>query len=340
MATIARANRRRRDWLDVAGALPEPDRDLLRLLRDDGRRPLEQLASDLGVAKRTVRRRIDDLESRGVIRIVAVARPEALGVRAVATVGVHIDGSVPLGRVAERVAAGRHVVYAAIMAGRYQVVAELWCAGEDDLLAAVEDVAAVPGVGGFEVHRRLGTGYQTPAFAACRAAPVPTPAARAPSIDELDARIIELLCEDGRVTYQALAGRLGVTDGHVRGRVIRLIEAGALAVTALADPGPAGFGALAAIAIRTQPGALASEVADHLADVPAVTHVGLTAGRFQLLADVAAADAADLLDVLESRLRRIGGIASIEAWTILRVIENACRYDTKNVRSAPEFIEK
>src|SRR5256885_4521315 len=122
MAAIARAHGRHRDWLDVAGALSEPDRGLLRLLRDDGRRPLEQLASELGVAKRTVRRRIDELESRGVIRIVAVGRPEALGSRAVATVGVRGDGSVPLGRVAERVAAGAHVVHAAIVAGRYQLM--------------------------------------------------------------------------------------------------------------------------------------------------------------------------------------------------------------------------
>jgi DNA-binding Lrp family transcriptional regulator len=295
------------------------DADLVRLLREDGRRPIEQLAADLGMAKKTVRRRVDDLLVRGAIRVTAVGRPGALGFRTVATAGLRVDGSRPLAAVAADAGRGAHVVHCAAVAGRYQILVELWCRAEGELMGAADELAGVAGVCAYELHPRLSVAYQTPAFTACRAASEPFGDIPEASLDDLDHGIIRRLREDGRVTYQALAGELHVTDGLVRSRVLRLLAAGVIDVTATSDGDVVGLPIGAMLAIRTVSGALIADVVDHLADVPAISHVAVTAGRFQLLAEVACRDPSDLHDVLETRVRRVAGIAAIEPWIYLVV---------------------
>jgi DNA-binding Lrp family transcriptional regulator len=307
--------RRRRDWVELAGGLTELDRALVRLLRDDGRRPVEQLASELDVARKTVRRRIGELERRRVVSIVAVPRPEPLGRPLVAVAGVRLDGSQPALEVASRLAAGPRTVHVVLVTGRYHVLAELWCTDTADWLEAADrSVASVPGVAGYELYPRLHLAYQAPAFAAARAAPHDSAAMTPVELDDLDREIAARLRTDGRMSYQDLARDLGASDGLIRGRVLRMLAGGVLAVTSLADPAAVDLPARATIAVGTLPGAMVTEVADRLAELAAVTHVAITAGRFQLLADVACRDPASLADLLETRLRRTAGVGCLEPW--------------------------
>src|SRR5215471_12985690 len=122
MPALTSPRRRRREWVETSPMLTGRDADLVRLLRDDGRRPLEQLAADLGMAKKTVRRRVDDLLLRGAVRVTAVGRARVLGFAAVSTAGLRVDGSRPLAAVAADVGRGAHVVHCAAVAGRYQIL--------------------------------------------------------------------------------------------------------------------------------------------------------------------------------------------------------------------------
>src|SRR5438067_4318605 len=275
---------RRRDWVELAAPLSDLDRALLRLLRDDGRRPVEQLAAELGAAKRTLRRRMHELEQRGALRIVAAGHPQTAGRPLVVIAGVRLDGAQPAAEAARRLAEATGAVHAAVVSGRYHVLLELWSAGPDQLLDVVDRrLAGAPGIAASELHPRLRLAYQTPAFALARAA-APPPAAAGIELDDLDRAVVSHLQADGRATYQAVAAKLGVTDNQVRGRVRRLTAAGAIHITSLADPDAVGLSARASIAVRTLSGASAAEVADRLAELPAVTHVAVVAGRFQLLA--------------------------------------------------------
>ena len=53
------------------------------------------------------------------------------------------------------------------------------------------------------------------------------------SLDELDYAIINLLREDGRLPYRAIARELGLTEATVRSRVKRLEESGSMRVVAV-----------------------------------------------------------------------------------------------------------
>jgi Lrp/AsnC family transcriptional regulator for asnA, asnC and gidA len=123
------------------------DRRIIDLLRVDGRRTYVELAEELGVREGTIRRRVDQLISDGVIRIAArlVARQ---GHRVL--VGLRIGGD--SSGIASEVLAIPHLVRAAQVAGVFDWL--LWIDYDDDaeLLEIVENqVRALRGVIGVEI---------------------------------------------------------------------------------------------------------------------------------------------------------------------------------------------
>ena len=298
---------------------------------------MAQLATELGVAKKTVRKRLPELEARGAVRITTVGDPYLMGYRVIANVGVRVDGSRPVTEIAQELAAGRRAFYVTVVTGRYNIMVELSCVDNDDLLETIEhDVAAVPGVAGYEVHPYMRLHFQNPSFEAARAKPPQHPAAPEHlEFDRIDREIISRLSDNGRTPYQTIARDLGISDSQVRQRVRRMVDAGALRVMALAIPSAVGFDTTALIGVTTLPGASVEQVANRLAQLPAVIYVVITGGQFQLHVEVACTDGEDLLNLLETQMRDLAGIASLEPWTYLRLYYRTVRPVELGPRSLP-----
>ena len=72
-------------------------------------------------------------------------------------------------------------------------------------------------------------------------------------LDAIDRRILRALQQDGRVTYDALAGEVGLSSSAVLRRVRRLEEAGVIgAYVALVPPERVGLGLTAYINVRLE----------------------------------------------------------------------------------------
>jgi DNA-binding Lrp family transcriptional regulator len=316
------------DWLELAPHLSSFDRALIRLLQEDGRKSFAQLAEELGVAKKTVRRRLQELEVRGVVRITTVGDPYLMGYRVIAQVGVCIDSSRPVTAIAEQLAAGPRAFYVTVVTGRYNVMVEVSCVDHADLLQTVErDIQSVPGVLSYEIHPYLRLYYQNPSFEASRADKRDLTAAPPErfDFDHIDREIIACLNQDGRVPYQTIARDLEISDSQVRQRVRRMTAAGALRIMALTIPGGLGFHTVSLIAVTTLPGANVEEVAAQFAGLHAVIYVAITSGRFQLHIEVVCTDESDLLRLLDTELRGLEGVASLEPWTYLQLYYRSVR---------------
>ena len=125
--------------------LDDIDKRLIEALRQDGRRPYTQLAQEVGLSEAAVRQRVRRLVEVGVTQIVAVTDPMMLGFRRMAMVGVRVDGDVRA--VADRLAGLPEIDYLVIAAGSFDVLAELVCEDDEDLLRLLNDeIRAVPGV--------------------------------------------------------------------------------------------------------------------------------------------------------------------------------------------------
>jgi Lrp/AsnC family transcriptional regulator for asnA, asnC and gidA len=113
--------------------LDELDLKIVGVLQENARIPNAEVARIVGSTEPTVRRRIDRLVAQNVIKIVAVATPLQLGYNVIAILGMQIDHS-RLDSVEKALAAMPEVRFAGVTLGSYDVVAEVWFHGTDELL--------------------------------------------------------------------------------------------------------------------------------------------------------------------------------------------------------------
>jgi Lrp/AsnC family transcriptional regulator for asnA, asnC and gidA len=103
----------------------------------------------------------------------------------------------------------------------------------------------------------------------------------------------------------------------VRQRVQRLIESGVMQIVAVTDPLQLGFARQAMVGIRVT-GAL-DPVADALSEIPEVDYVVLTAGSYDLLAEVVCESDEHLLRIISDEIRGISGVAATETLVYLKL---------------------
>ncbi len=128
--------------------------------------------------------------------------------------------------------------------------------------------------------------------------------------DELDQRIIGLLRQDGRISTQNLAKRLGSTASTVRKRVRSLEDNGFMRVVAVTDFAAAGFDLLLAIGIEAE-NRNAEALGRDLAALPEVFAVNLTTGPNDLEILVAAQSFEQLATFLHEEVSQIDGIGRL-----------------------------
>ena len=89
------------------------------------------------------------------MRIVAVTDPVALGRGVVATLGLRVSGDTR--ESAARLAEIAAIEYVVATAGSFDVIAELVCATEEELLGVLNEVRAMPSVRELETFMHLRT---------------------------------------------------------------------------------------------------------------------------------------------------------------------------------------
>lgn len=136
-------------------------------------------------------------------------------------------------------------------------------------------------------------------------------------LDDLSKAIIEQLQQDGRRAYAAIGKVVGLSEAAVRQRVQRLLDQGAMQIVAVTDPLELGFHRQAMVGIKAE-GQL-DAIADELAEMEEIDYVVITAGSFDLLAEVVCESDEHLLEVLSQRIRSIPGVKVTETFVYLKL---------------------
>jgi Lrp/AsnC family transcriptional regulator, regulator for asnA, asnC and gidA len=150
---------------------------------------------------------------------------------------------------------------------------------------------------------------------------------RSPLLDSVAKRIIEQLQEDGRRSYASIAKAVGLSEAAVRQRVQRLLDTGVVQIVAVTDPLQVGFERQALIGMNIQGDVTA--VADALAEIPEVDYVVITAGSFDVIAEVVCENDDHLLDLLSSRIRILEGVTGTETFVYLRLRKQLYNWGTR-----------
>jgi Lrp/AsnC family transcriptional regulator for asnA, asnC and gidA len=136
-------------------------------------------------------------------------------------------------------------------------------------------------------------------------------------LDEHDQKIVDMLRIDGRVPYREVARRLGISEGTVRKRVGKLLEAGWLRILAVSDPLKLGVPILATTYAQVSPQYL-EYVTDQLAACGAVRYVAVCVGSNNLVVESLHASNAELHDFIQQRLG-VEGIVSSETMQVVKI---------------------
>jgi Lrp/AsnC family transcriptional regulator for asnA, asnC and gidA len=125
--------------------LDTTDKAIIRALQKDGRTSYADLATHVGLSAPAARQRVQRLKEDGVLQVVAVTDPLALGLPVMALVGVAVDGNVR--EVADHVGEIDEVIYVVVTSGAFDLFVEVVCRDMDELFAVVNDrIKSIVGV--------------------------------------------------------------------------------------------------------------------------------------------------------------------------------------------------
>jgi len=155
----------------------------------------------------------------------------------------------------------------------------------------------------------------------------PEVVAASTALDDADRKIIGMLQRDGRRPYGAIAEDVGLSEAAVRRRVQRLRDAGVMQIVAITDPLQLGYGREALVGIRCHGDVRL--VADKIASIEEVNYVVMTAGSFDLIAELIAVDDNALVHLLNDSIRSIPGVTEVETFLYLKLAKQTYTWGTK-----------
>ena len=148
---------------------------------------------------------------------------------------------------------------------------------------------------------------------------------RAPrQIDALDQGIIEALQANGRESFRRIATRLGVSEATIRARYTRLSTEEILQVVAVTNPLGLGF-EQALVGVKTS--GAPQPAADEIASWREADYVVVTAGQYDIIVELVAADRRELLE-LTNRIRALDGVVSTETFLYLDMVKQLYDWGT------------
>ncbi|MEY4348671.1 MAG: hypothetical protein RIS43_1090 [Actinomycetota bacterium] len=137
------------------------------------------------------------------------------------------------------------------------------------------------------------------------------------ALDDVSKAIIEQLQIDGRMPYATIAKAVGLSEAAVRQRVQKLLDQGVVQIAAITNPLHSGRRRMAMIGIRAEGDV--EKLASQIAKINDVSYVVVTAGSFDLLAEVVCEDDEHLLEIVNRNIRKLKEVRGTETFTYLNL---------------------
>jgi len=285
----------------------EVDRQIVRTLQRDGRTSYSALADAVGLARTSTRARVLRLLDSGKVRIITVVHPAVFGLEAFAH--ARIDVGEPVRRTAEELATFGEIRYLAMTAARFAVSAELLCVDMNELAQAMDRVRAINGVRGARMVSYLRI-WKDPYLP-------PAPLQKI-ELDDADRTLLARLHVNGRAPFAQLADEAGLSQGAARSRVLRMLEAGVVHVSAQVRSDTVGHGHLYGFGLVLD--GEADAVARRLVEFDHVRFLATGIGWCDIVGSLHGESFEEIIDTLEY-IRATPGVHTVEVWSEVHVFK-------------------
>ncbi|MCG8639764.1 MAG: Lrp/AsnC family transcriptional regulator [Desulfobacterales bacterium] len=101
------------------------DRELIKLLSEDGRMPAKELAKKLDVSAPTVQSRLSALIKRGILKVAGLVDTFKTRDTLVAIIAIRVDDNGRMGHVIDQLMEFENIHWAVTVTGRYDIFAEV-----------------------------------------------------------------------------------------------------------------------------------------------------------------------------------------------------------------------
>ena len=144
--------------------------------------------------------------------------------------------------------------------------------------------------------------------------------------DDLDEKILAELSRDGRRPFKEIARANNVSDGTIRARVARMLDAGIVRIAVMRNPFAASEGINALIGMQLEK-RTHRETMRQIAGIHGVLSVSNVTGGYDLMVEVYLPSRDALNEFLFESLADVDGIKSTETFVLLDAIEKWIPYE-------------
>ena len=110
------------------------DNEIIQLLTKHGRMPIGEMTKKLNVTAPTIRSRIKRLEKKGIFKVSGLIDPSRHQKMVTALVAMSVRSGGELDQILDKIANLPNVTWAGVVAGRYDIIAEVICEeGKEEL---------------------------------------------------------------------------------------------------------------------------------------------------------------------------------------------------------------
>jgi Lrp/AsnC family transcriptional regulator for asnA, asnC and gidA len=110
------------------------DNRIIHLLTEDGRMSIGEMAKKLNVTAPTIRSRIKILEEKGIFKVAGLVDPSRHRDMITAIVAMSVQSKGQMDQIMDKISRLPNVAWAGVVAGRYDIIAEVVCLGGKDEL--------------------------------------------------------------------------------------------------------------------------------------------------------------------------------------------------------------
>jgi len=311
-------------------AVDELDRKLLNELERQGFQSTTTLAHRFDVGERTIRRRIGNMLSKDIIRIVALPNFPLLGYRAWAKIGLEIE-SAHLSSIARWLVEHPRVYFVACALGRFKILIAVNYKTTDGLMYFLNsELTKIKGVQSTEAmmlvypSKYYNYSWPIPKFKKGKDGGEyyidANSATNSYEVDEVDSKILSVLQRDGLARPASLKSKLGLGESTIRKRIRGMQNNGAFKTVVVPNPEVLEYEAWATMGI-TMNGQSSDEIMEALIEHPAVYLASYCIGRFNLII-ATRFHSIDLLDhFVNMELPAIAGVGPVETFLHARPLK-------------------
>jgi Lrp/AsnC family transcriptional regulator for asnA, asnC and gidA len=282
--------------------LDDTDHSVLAALKADGRATAQSIAEALGIRPSTARLRLKKLLDAGVVRVLAIPDPTAVG--SPLSYFVHFDIIGARDDALAAVAASvPNLDWVVLLDDNSRIALHATAVGLPHLAAAVDGIRRSRTSRGLLVEvvlrthpggsRSAGQGFSGEF-----------------DLDEVDRMLVRELETDGRRSYTALSVSTGLSVPATRERVLRLIESRAVQFDTILDHAAVGLNARAGLGVRVE-----GPVGDALSAIlhaPSVTYAVEVAGSFDLRVELVCENPEGLAEAIAT-ICALPGVEAVQA---------------------------